>query len=148
MTETKKRVQNQHPQKRDVNAAQRVTLALKLRAAKVGYVQIAQQCGYGSPGAAHKAIMRELERTISENTDELRREELATLDKLQQECFTRMVDKNFDKSMLFAIDRILAIMERRARLMGLDKNDDNVIGAQIIVQEIPSGYLGVEAPKV
>ena len=71
---TKQGVQNS--QLRDVNAAQRAALAVKLRANKVKYDDIARQCGYGSPGAAHKAVMRELGRTISTNVEELRREGL------------------------------------------------------------------------
>src|SRR5258707_15342563 len=108
------------PMTRDLNAVQRVALALKLRAQKVKYAEIATACGYGSAQAAHKAVMRELERIVSENTEELRREELDSLERLELECWKRLSDKEFTKSMLFAVDRILAIKERRARLMGLD----------------------------
>src|SRR5260221_10651738 len=116
---TTQKVQSvQHPQMRDVNATQRVSLAIKMRAQKVKYDDIAKACGYGSAGAAHKAVMRELERIVSENTEELRREELDSLERLELECWKRLADKEFTKSMLFAVDRILAIKERRARLMG------------------------------
>lgn len=134
---------------RDVNAAQRANLALKLRASKVKYVDIARQCGYASPGAAHRAVQRELDRTVVTNVEELRKEELDSLERLELECWKRLADKSYEKSMLFAVDRILAIKERRARLLGLDiPTDSNVIGAQIIVQEVPAGYLGVEAAKI
>ena len=143
---TKHTVQN--PQKRDVNAASRVQLAMHLRSQKVKYEEIAQRCGYGSAGAAHKAVMRELQRTVVENVDELRREELASLEHLERECWERLSDEKYAKSMLFAVDRIVAIKERRARLMGLDLSTEAAIAAaQIIVQEVPAGYMSIGEPK-
>jgi hypothetical protein len=135
---TKQGVQN-----RDVNAAQRVAMAVKLRAAKVGYEQIARQCGYGNPGTAHRAVMRELERTVVTNVEELRREELATLDTLQTECMTLALDRG-NKARLFAVDRLLAIMERRSKLMGLDVPVDQAMNTNItLIREVPAGYLGI-----
>lgn len=137
---TKQGVQN--PQKRDVNAAQRVALAVKLRAQKVKYDDIARMCGYGSAGAAHKAVMRELQRTVVTNVDELRQEELESLERLELECWKIFADKERVKGQLFAVDRILAIKDRRAKLMGLDlvsKGDVNM--AQVVVRELPPGYL-------
>lgn len=130
----------QHPQLRDITAAQRVSLAMKLRASKVKYADIARQCGYGSAGAAHKAVMRELQRTIVEDVDELRKEELDSLERLEMKCWQRLEDKKYEKSMLFAVDRIIAIKERRARLMGLDMTPEDTVGPQIIIQEVQAGY--------
>lgn len=139
---TKHGVQN--PQLRDANAAQRVSLAIKLRAQKVKYEDIAKACGYGSAGAAHKAVQRELQRTVVSNVEELRREELESLEQLELECWKRLQDKEYSKSKLFAVDRILAIKERRARLMGLDvATSNNIAAAQIIIREY-----GVEVDKV
>ena len=135
---TKQGVRNPHT--RDVDAAQKVSMAVKLRASKVKYVDIARQCGYGSAQAAHKAVMRELERTIVEDVEELRREELDSLERLELECWKRLADKTYEKSMLFAVDRIVAIKERRARLMGLDMKPDEALGPQIIIQEVQAGY--------
>ena len=50
---TKQSVQKASPHTRDLNAASRVALALKLRAQKVKYDDIAKACGFGSAGAAH-----------------------------------------------------------------------------------------------
>lgn len=134
----------QHPQLRDVNASQRVALAVKLRAQKVKYDDIAKACGYGSAGAAHKAVQRELERTVVQGVEELRREEMDSLERLELECWKRVQDKEFNKSMLFAVDRILAIKERRAKLMGLDiAKDNNIAANQVIVRELPPGYLAL-----
>jgi hypothetical protein len=51
--------------------------------------------------------------------------------------------------MLFAVDRIIAIKERRARLMGLDVPVDKAMMSNtVVVREVPQGYLAaVEAPK-
>jgi hypothetical protein len=136
-------------QNRDVNATSRASLAVKLRAQKVKWEDIAKACGYTNPGTAHKAVMRELERTISEDVAELRREELDSLERLELECWKRLSDKEYSKSMLFAVDRIVAIKERRARLMGLDiPTNNNLAIGQAIIREVPQNYLGVvEAPK-
>ncbi len=124
------------PHNRDANAAQRAALAVKLRTSKLTYDQIARQCGYADRSTARKAIIRELERTVVMNVEELRREELAMLDMLQQQCMTRMMDKGFDKGMLFAVDRLLAISERRAKLMGLEVKPDEIIANQNYTKRI------------
>jgi hypothetical protein len=143
---TNQRVQNS-PQLRDVNAANRASLAVKLRAQKVKYDDIATMCGFGSAGAAHKAVMRELDRCVSEDVAELRKEELDSLEQLELVCWKRLQDKTYAKSQMFAVDRIIAIKERRARLMGLDiKVDNDAIVPSVIIEEVPYGYL--EGPKV
>lgn len=132
----------QVPTNRDVNAAVRAAMAVKLRTKKTPYEEIARQCGYGSAGAAHKAIQRELKRTISTNVEELRREELASLEVLEAECWKVFFDKTYEKARLFAADRILAIKERRARLMGLDVPADVAANTNVvIVREVPVGWI-------
>jgi AraC-like DNA-binding protein len=144
----KRPTETQDIQKRDVNASRRAILAVQLRSQKVKYDEIAQRCGYGSAGAAHKAVMRELQRTISTNVEELRREELDSLERLEFKCWERLDDKAYSKGMLFAVDRIVAIKERRAKLMGLDVPVDMAQNNNLVViREIPSNYLGVEATK-
>lgn len=136
---------NARSRTRDVNAAVRVETAIKLRAKRVTYEEIARQCGYASRGACHDAVMRELERRVVANVDELRQEELDSLDRLEKICWDRLEDeaKDYQKAKLFAVDRILAIKERRARLMGLDQSTASAIAAaQIVIRETPSGYLG------
>jgi hypothetical protein len=130
---------------RDVNAAQRASLALTLRAKKLTYQEIAAQCGYASRGAAHDAVQRELDRVIVEDVETLRREEGDSLDRLEVICWKRLESAAHEKAMLFAVDRILAIKERRARLFGLDKKPDELMGPQVVIEEVPIGYL--EGPK-
>ena len=148
MTEKKKST-NQRVQNRDVNAAQRASLAVKLRTQKVKYDEIARLCGYGSAGAAHKAVMRELNRTVVSNVEELRTEEIESLERLEFECWKIFNDKERSRSQLFAVDRILQIKERRAKLMGLDvQNSANVVAANVVVRELPAGYFGADVTAV
>lgn len=133
---------------RDVNAAQRAAQALALRAQKRTYEEIAQVCGYNDRAAAHKAVQRELARVVVPNVEELRKQEAEGLDQLEAECWKRLYSEEHEKAMLFAVDRIIAIKERRARLFGLDvPTNGNIAAAQVVVRGMPPGYLGEEQVK-
>jgi AraC-like DNA-binding protein len=121
---------------RDVNAAQRAARALAFRAQKLTYDEIAQRCGYNDRAAAHKAVQRELQRTVVENVEELRREELAMLDMLHAECWKRLEDGEYGRAKLFAVDRLLAISERRSKLMGLDTRSEELLANQNYTKRI------------
>lgn len=143
----RKKTDKQEVTNRDVNAAQRAVLAVQMRAQQLTYDEIAKRAGYSGPSACRKAIMRELDRTIVKNVDDLRREELSMLNTMHKEVWTMFMDRN-NKGRLFAADRILAISERRAKLMGLDIPVDQAVNMnQVVIREVPQGYLGiVEAP--
>ncbi len=135
MRNKQRRNDDANPTTRDINASQRAVLALKLRAEKLTYEQIATRCGYADRQTAHKAVQREMQRVVVENVEELRKEELNTLDIMQSECMTLFLDRT-NRGRLFAADRILAVMERRAKLMGLDVSKDGAIAAaQVIIRE-------------
>src|SRR5712691_2840619 len=119
-----------NPPTRDVNAAQRVSLAVQLRSRKMTYESVAKQCGYSNASSCRKAVMRELDRCVVKDIEALRTEELDSLERLELECWKRLADKNYEKSMLFAVDRIVAVKERRAKLMGLDLKPDEVLAQQ------------------
>jgi hypothetical protein len=133
-----------NPPTRDVNAVNRVALALKLRAQKLTYEEIARRAGYGSASACRKAIQRELQRIVVENVEELRREEANMYDIGHSECWLLFMDRT-NTWRLTAWDRILATSIERRKLLGLDKKIDDVPGPSIIIQEVPAGYL--EGPK-
>lgn len=101
--------------KRDVSAAVRAEQALRLRLLGETYQVIAQSCGYASRGGAYTAIQRELKRALREPSDDLRKMEIARLDLLWHAMAPKAVAGD-----TWSVDRCLAIMERRARLMGLD----------------------------
>lgn len=128
---------------RDLNAAQRVQLALKLKASGFTLDEIAAQAGYGSKGAAHNAIKRELQRVISPKVEELRQEEALILTRLHKRCMAAAMDES-NRGFLFAVDRVLAIRERWAKLFGLDVPVDNALmNNVVVVREVPAGLLSI-----
>lgn len=131
----KRAVKNADVKTRDVNAAIRLQMALKLSAQGKSWDEIATTAGYASRGAAHNAVMRELNRNVAKDVDEWRTRELHTLAQMQIEVWDLFMDKN-NKGRLFAADRLLAIAERRAKLLGLDAaKDSNIAAAQVIIRE-------------
>lgn len=141
---------------RDVNAALRAAEAVKLRARKLTFQQIAERVGYASPGAARNAILRELNRVVVTNVQELRREEAAMYDQLQAAIFAhavgdedalddaeRTAGKSSAQPSLFAVDRVLAISKARRELLGLDATREEA-GAMPVERR----YIGVTVEGV
>ena len=91
------------------------TEALKMRSRGFTYQQIADNMGC-SKGAAYQRVSRALASIPAEAVDEYRRLEGERLDGL----LAIATHQAFTKKSLFAIDRVLAIMDRRAKLLGLD----------------------------
>lgn len=90
--------------------------ALELRLAGYSLEQVAKAVGYGTPSGAHGAIAQALKRQPPSPADELRELESKRMDRLIRALWTRAM-----RGDLQAIDRILHIMVRRARLLGLDR---------------------------
>src|SRR5260221_82032 len=89
-----------------------------------------------------KAILRELDRCVVKNVDELRIQELSMLNQMHSECWQLFMDKS-NKARLFAADRLLSLSEARRKLMGLDQTPDGVLNAgMVVVREAPPGLLG------
>lgn len=149
---------------RDVNAAFRALQAVKLRIQqKLTYEEIAMQCGYGSRGACHHAVQRELDRCIVSNVEELRKEEQAMLNDLQATLYPYILDaaeedededeerdekkKALPKPNLFVIDRLLAIQRSRRELMGIDVDDRAPTANMVIIREVPMGLLPAAEAK-
>jgi hypothetical protein len=117
-------------------------MAVKLRAKKLTYDEIAKQCGYTSESSARKAVKREMQRIVVENVEELRQEECLILDTLHATLWPLAVpDKPEDSPNLWAVDRLLKIIEARRELMGLDKPKDEAMANQVIIREVPAGLL-------
>jgi hypothetical protein len=91
------------------------TEALKLRSRGFTYQQIADNMGC-SKGAAYQRVSRALAAIPAEAVEEYRRLEGERLDNL----LAIATHQAMTKKSLFAIDRCLAIMDRRAKLLGLD----------------------------
>ena len=99
-----------------IRAAIREAEALSLRLAGYSYGEIASELGYANASGAHKAVMRALEKLHPvEKAEKLRRIEAARLDRLWRRLWAKLEEGD-----LSVVDRLLKIMERRARLLGLD----------------------------
>lgn len=131
-----------NPPTRDVNAATRAATALKLRAELLTYEEIARRCGYASPSAARKAILREMDRTIVRNVEELRDAELHMLNIMHSKCWQKFMDEK-NPWAYSEVERILKISDRRCKLMGLDTPVDSALMSNVVVvREVPQGLLG------
>lgn len=96
---------------------QRQQAALELRRSGRGYVDIANALGV-SKSQAHRYVrdaLAEARAQISAEADELRAEEISRLDGMLAGLWN-----DARKGSVSAIDRVLKIMERRAKLLGLD----------------------------
>src|SRR6266542_4370638 len=98
-----------------LRAVEREAQAVALRRAGVDYRTIASQLGYANPGNAYRAVSRALLRTLRESgVEELRALELARLDAMLMGVW-----QSARSGHLGAIDAVLKIQQRRARLLGL-----------------------------
>ena len=88
---------------------------LELRRAGFTFQRIAEEVGYASPSGAHRAFERIMTRHLPQAIAEHRWQELDRLDRMQVALWPRAM-KGDDK----AINTIVRLMERRARLVGID----------------------------
>jgi hypothetical protein len=111
------------PQKgQEVLAEERRTEAVKLRIAGHSYRHIAKQLGI-SLAQAHKDVQTVLKRTrdeADEVADEARDIDLARIDQGLKTVLEFLESAKDDELKLKAIDRLVRLQERRAKLLGLD----------------------------
>jgi hypothetical protein len=106
--------------KTDAGAAarlKRLAEALELRRAGLGFEEIGQRLGI-QKSQAHRDVSRALDEAraqIRASADEMKTEDLSRLDALMTGLWPRA-----RKGEAVAVDRVLKIMERRAKLLGLD----------------------------
>lgn len=96
------------------SCAMRENQATDLRRSGMTYAEIGEVM-HCTPSTAYRSVMRALARNQAEEVEELRMVEGARLDRMQQAVWDRALTGD-----LPAMDRILKIMERRARLFSLD----------------------------
>jgi hypothetical protein len=99
--------------------AHRRAQAIALRLAGMDYQTIAERLDYASRGAASKDIHRALEETLeaeSAAAATLRELEVQRLDRMQAAAWAKAA-----KGDLKAIETVLKVIDRRCRLLGLDK---------------------------
>jgi hypothetical protein len=88
---------------------------LELRRAGLTWQRIAEETGYADHTGAYAAYKRAIKRTQQQPADELREQELDRVDRLQLALWP-----NAMKGDTRAVLTIVRLMERRAKLLGLD----------------------------
>ena len=88
---------------------------LELRRAGLTWQRIAEETGYADHTGAYAAYKRAIKRTMQQPADELREAELDRIDRLQLALWPKAM-----KGDNASINTIIRLMERRARLLGLD----------------------------
>ena len=101
---------------RRLSAAQKRVRALELRTEGKTFQQIADELKYRSKASAYDAVTKGLEETLQEPADALRRVESERLDRMLEGLWPKAI-----KGDTWSVDRVLGIMDRRAKLFGLDK---------------------------
>ena len=117
---------------RRIDALDKQLEALDMRKAGFTYQDIADKVGYKFPSGAQKAVESALKKTLQEPADKVRELELARLDDLINSLWIYRARPQYT-------DRILRIMERRSKLLGLDaptKTDVTSDGGPIILKVI------------
>jgi hypothetical protein len=128
------------PRRRTIEQRDKDARAVELRRRHLNYRQIAAEMGYADQSGAYLAVQRGLADTQAEANDEVRRLELERLDDLARAAQRVLAARHYvvsvtgkaarhpdtdavltdDGPALAAIDRLLKIADRRARLLGLD----------------------------
>ncbi len=88
---------------------------LRLRKKGLSYQAIADEIGYSNASGAEKAVKAALDRITQEPAEELLKLEIQRLDTMLLNIWDKVCEGD-----LYAIDRVLKIMERRAKFLGID----------------------------
>ena len=116
MTENKKRLKVVSSEESEAEMRRRDARVYELRIQGNTFEQIASEVGYSGPSGAWQAHQRIKSEWIFESIDEARQLELMRLDELQVAVWDRAINGD-----LPAAHCVLKIMDRRAKLLGLDK---------------------------
>ncbi len=113
--------QKKKPNAQTIKVHEKERQALELRLAGVRLADIAVQLGYADHSGARLAIDCAMKRLGPlEEAEELRQMEMHRLDDLQFTAAPLLASSKPDETKCAGIDRTLKVMERRAKLCGLD----------------------------
>ena len=110
--------------------------ALELRTAGVTYTVIAERLGYSNESGAYKAVQRALTSTLQEPADELRTLETQRLDRMLAAVWEDATEGD-----VRAVDRVLRIIDQRAKLLGLNTTPNSDLGLPAVDEWI-RGLMG------
>jgi hypothetical protein len=99
----------------DPDLVDREIKVLELRRAGLTWQRISEETGYADASGAYLAYKRAIKRTMQQPADELREQELDRIDRLQLALWPKAM-----KGDNASVNTIVRLMERRARLLGLD----------------------------
>jgi uncharacterized small protein (DUF1192 family) len=122
---------------RTLESAERDAQACRLKARRMSYAKIAERLGYYDGREAYRGVQRALAAVVQEPAAELLQLELQQLDMLARQVLKVLERRHVtvshgqlvyhdgkplvdDGPVLQAVDRLLKIQERRAKLLGLD----------------------------
>ena len=105
----------QTPEEKAAELEAKELKVLELRRAGFTFQRIAEEVGYATPSGAQRALERIMTRNVPQAPDEFRWQELDRLDRMQVALWPRAM-KGDDR----AIGTIVKLMERRAKLVGID----------------------------
>lgn len=108
-----------------IAAAEKRARALELRKAGATYEKIAEHLGYANRGNAQRAVQTALRDITAENAKEVLAIELERLDSILVGLWG-----NARSGHLGSIDRVLRIMERRSKYLGLDHSSHDLSDAE------------------
>jgi len=100
---------------RRVAATKRQAAAMELRGKGYTFEKIAEELGYRGPSGAFRAVSAGLSKTLREPASSLRVLESERLDRLLEGVWKKAAAGNVQ-----GVRAVLAILERRAKLWGLD----------------------------
>ena len=121
--------------KRKLTAREREARSVELRKEGHTYQEIADELRYKSPSGARDAILRAMEKMLPvEEAEEVRKMEAMRLDAITQRLWGKFKEKG--KVNLGIVDRLLRIMERRARLLGIDAPVKSEVTIDMTVEEV------------
>jgi hypothetical protein len=117
--------------------AERRAKAIAMLLAGVDYDTITQRLGYATRGAATKDVQRALEANRAaerESVEELRTVDLMRLDRLQAAVWTKALGGDPR-----VVETVLKILERRAKLLGLDAVVKQELNATVTSYQVDLG---------
>ena len=101
--------------KNNPDVMDREVQALELRRAGLSYRQIAVEVGWANESSAYRAVERAMNRVLQEPADKVRRLECERLDDWLSKLYPAI-----DRGEARSIEVGLKVLERRAKLLGLD----------------------------
>ena len=116
-------------QQDSINALDRTMKALELRKAGVSYDEIARTLGWKHRNGAYYAVKSALKTVKREPATELLTLELERLDALFWAMYPKAKHGDYG-----AVDRCIKLMERRAKLLGLDAPEKQELYNKVILE--------------